>query len=46
MKGKKTFLFATGSDEALPIGFEVPFLKTSEYFEMKYEGVKYISLKE
>lgn len=46
LKGKKTFLFATGSDDSLPLGFEVPFHKTSEYFEMSYEGAKYVSLKD
>lgn len=46
LKGKKTFLFATGSNDSLPSGFEVPFNKTSEYFEMSYTGAKYVSLKE
>lgn len=45
LKGKKTFLFATGSDTEFPPGFEIPFKKTSEYFEMIYEGSKYLSIK-
>jgi multimeric flavodoxin WrbA len=41
LKGKKTFLIATGSDPTLPECFEVPFKLTSQYFEMNYEGSYY-----
>lgn len=39
---KTTFLFATGSDAELPLGFEVPFKKTSDFFAMNYRGAQYI----
>jgi multimeric flavodoxin WrbA len=45
LKGKKTYLIATGSDPELPEGFEVPFRKTSEYFEMHYEQAFYLAAK-
>ena len=41
LKGKTTYLIATGADAALPPGFEVPFKLTSEYFEMSYAGAFY-----
>jgi multimeric flavodoxin WrbA len=41
LKGKKTYLIATGSDPELPEGFEVPFRSTSAYFDMSYEGALY-----
>lgn len=34
LRGKKTYLISTGSDAELPEGFEVPFRKTSDYFDM------------
>jgi multimeric flavodoxin WrbA len=37
LKGKRTFLIATGSDVELPEGFEIPFRSTSTYFEMVFE---------
>ena len=46
LKGKNTFLFSTGYDEALPEGFEVPFKKTSDYFEMNFKKTFYISTKQ
>jgi multimeric flavodoxin WrbA len=45
LKGKKTFLIATGSDLTLPNGFEEPFKLTSEYFEMSYQGAIYQCVK-
>jgi multimeric flavodoxin WrbA len=45
LKGKKTFLISTGSDPALPPGFEEPFRLTSEYFEMVYQQTYYKSVK-
>jgi multimeric flavodoxin WrbA len=46
LKGKRTFLVATGSDQELPEGFEVPFRRTSGYFEMIYSGCTYLSFKD
>ena len=45
LAGKETWLIATGSDEILPEGFDVPFIRTSEYFEMKFNKTVYVSLK-
>lgn len=42
LKGKKTYLIATGSDPELPPGFETPFRLTSEYFEMDYQRAFYL----
>lgn len=42
---KEVYLFVTGSDSKLPDGFEVPFIKTSEYFDMKYRGAFYTCTK-
>lgn len=41
LKGKNTFLISTGGELDLPEGFEVPFKRTSEYFEMNYQGSFY-----
>jgi multimeric flavodoxin WrbA len=41
LKGKHTFLIATGSDPSLPLGFEEPFRLTSDYFGMHYQGSFY-----
>jgi multimeric flavodoxin WrbA len=46
LQGKKTYLFATGSDDELPVGFEVPFKKTSEYFSMEFSGTTYVACKD
>lgn len=45
LAGKKTWLFSTGSDDVLPQGFEVPFQKTSEYFDMVFQKSLYVSVK-
>lgn len=37
LKGKKTYLIATGSDPDLPPGFEVPFQLTSKYLGMEFQ---------
>lgn len=37
LAGKKVYLFATGTDEELPFGFDTPFIKTSEYFSMSFK---------
>ena len=45
-KKKIMKVLATGSDERLPVGFEVPFRNTADYFDMIYEGCRYRSVKE
>lgn len=37
LKGKKVYLIVSGADAELPEGFEVPFRRTAEYFEMKFQ---------
>lgn len=46
LAGKQVTLFATGTDRELPDGFEIPFRRTCEYFDMKYQGAIYICTKE
>lgn len=41
LKGKNTYLIASGSDAELPPGFEVPFQMTSDYLGLKYQGSFY-----
>ncbi len=43
LKGKRTFLIASGSDQELPPGFEVPFKMTAEYFGMNFEKSYYFA---
>jgi multimeric flavodoxin WrbA len=43
LSGHRVFLIATGSDEMLPEGFEVPFERTAAYLKMNYEGAIYFS---
>jgi multimeric flavodoxin WrbA len=43
LKGKRIFLLAVGSDDALPEGFEIPFKLTSKYFDMDFIGSYYCS---
>jgi multimeric flavodoxin WrbA len=45
LKGRQTYLIATGSDLDLPPGFEIPFKLTSEYFEMTYVRALYLPSK-
>lgn len=45
LKGKKMFVVAVGSDQALPIGFETPFQQTAAYLHMHYLGCYYSSRK-
>ena len=45
LKGKSTFLIAVGADKELPHGFEVPFLLTSNYLNLSYEGCIFRSTK-
>ncbi len=42
MAGKSASLIATGVEESLPDGFEVPFARTCEYFDMRYLGAGYL----
>lgn len=42
LKGKKTFLISSGTEESLPQGFEIPFQRTSEYLNMAYRGAAYL----
>lgn len=37
LAGKDVYLFANGSEKKLPKGFEVPFKKTSLYFNMNFK---------
>lgn len=45
-RGKRTWLLASGTDQFLPEGFEVPFSRTSEYFDMNYSGSFYCKILE
>jgi hypothetical protein len=42
LRGRKTYLLATGTDNALPPGFEKPFELTSKYFDMEFRGSLYL----
>jgi multimeric flavodoxin WrbA len=42
LKGKQVWVIATGTEESLPEGFEVPFRRTSDYFAMDYRGAAYL----
>jgi putative NADPH-quinone reductase len=42
LKGKKVCVIATGTEDVLPEGFEVPFRRTAEYFAMDYRGCAYL----
>lgn len=35
---RRIWVIATGTDDALPEGFDVPFRRTAEYFAMRYCG--------
>ncbi len=41
MAGKEMVVMATGTDAALPPGFEVPFHLTANYFAMQFTGCYY-----
>lgn len=41
LAGRHIWLMATGTDEELPEGFEVPFQRTAAYFDMCYRGCFY-----
>ena len=42
LAGKETFLVATGTEQNLPEGFEVPFHLTSNYLDMKFKATCYV----
>jgi putative NADPH-quinone reductase len=42
LAGKQAWLIATGTDEALPQGFEVPFSGTCAYFDIEYRDAAYL----
>ncbi|MCP5322746.1 MAG: NAD(P)H-dependent oxidoreductase [Candidatus Paracaedibacteraceae bacterium] len=42
LKDKSMAFIATGSQKELPIGFEIPFKGTAEYFDMFFQGYIYI----
>jgi multimeric flavodoxin WrbA len=42
LAGKTAWLIATGAEENLPDGFEVPFARTCEYFSVIYRGSAYL----
>jgi hypothetical protein len=42
LAGKQVWVVATGTEETLPEGFEVPFRRTCEYFAMAYRGAAYL----
>ena len=44
-KGKQTFLISTGQEKVFPEGFEVPFDRSSAYFDMEYKGSCYCFIK-
>lgn len=46
LAGRDTWLVATGTGDALPVGFEVPFARTSKYFDMNYRGALYIQIRD
>jgi multimeric flavodoxin WrbA len=43
--GRRTWLLASGTDPALPMGFEVPFERSSTYFGMIWRGACYVQVK-
>jgi len=45
LRGKQVLLLATGTDEALPAGFEEPFRRTAQYFGMTFAATLYHSQK-
>ena len=45
LAGRSLWVAACGTDPVLPEGFEVPFRRTAEYFDMVYGGVLYVSIR-
>lgn len=42
LAGKDVWLIASGTEDMLPDGFEVPFVSTAGYFDMCYRGAGYL----
>ncbi len=42
LAGKMVWMIASGTEEELPEGFEVPFARTADYFGMRYGGGAYL----
>ena len=42
LAGRQVWLIATGTEDFLPEGFEVPFARTAQYFGMSYRGAAYL----
>lgn len=42
LAGKKIWVIASGTEEELPEGFEIPFARTAAYFGMSYCGIAYL----
>jgi multimeric flavodoxin WrbA len=42
LSGKPVWVIATGTEESLPDGFEVPFARTADYFGMRYRGATFL----
>lgn len=42
LAGRTTYALATGTGDALPSGFDVPFALTSSYFDMVWGGMVYV----
>jgi multimeric flavodoxin WrbA len=42
LAGKSVWVIATGSEPVMPEGFEVPFARTAEYFDMRYRAAFYL----
>ncbi|MDP3935660.1 MAG: NAD(P)H-dependent oxidoreductase [Alphaproteobacteria bacterium] len=42
LEGKMMTFVATGHDEFMPEGFEIPFKRTAEYFNMSYKSGLYV----
>jgi len=42
LRGKSVWVIATGTENVLPEGFEVPFARTAGYFSMRYRGCAYL----
>jgi putative NADPH-quinone reductase len=46
LAGREVWLLATGTDEALPAGFEQPFASTARYFDMRWREAFYLRVDE
>ena len=42
LAGKNIWLLSTGEEVLLPDGFEVPFARTAQYFDIHYRGAGYL----